>query len=124
MEANYGTTLKIDIDFKPPQSWRLEWIMTRLTLLDILGYTPIDCFEFETTRGLHYYIKIKEHLPPEEINKLQFLLGDDPTRVKINQWRIKRGIKNWNKLYHNVLYRKKDGIIKCPRCQYEFRVME
>ena len=118
------TILKIDIDFKAPKNWRLMWIWTRLELLEMLGYTPIDCFEFETERGLHYYIEIKEQISDETINMLQFLLGDDATRVKINQWRIKRGIKNWNKLFHQVLYRREDNIIECPRCNYKFRVIK
>jgi len=108
--------LKIDLDFKPPKDWMKEWIKTRKFLLKKLGYKPKYIEVFETERGMHIYIKIDEKLDDMEINKLQFLLGDDCTRVKINMWRIERGIPHWNKLFHEVLYRKKRKVIECWYC--------
>jgi len=108
--------LKIDMDIKPPERWLNAWIETRKVLLDHLGFTWISYDIFKTTRGTHIYIYIKEHLPDAEINRLQFLLGDDYTRVKINMWRIEHKIPFWNKLFHRVLYRRKAKVIECYYC--------
>ena len=117
------TMLKIDIDFKPPKPWLEEWIETRRNMLEHLGYEIERISIFDTKRGIHAYIKIKQKISDEETNKLQFLLGDDHTRVKINQWRIKRGIKRWNKLFHRVLYRKKRKTVKCWYCGHEIPII-
>jgi hypothetical protein len=108
--------LKIDIDFQPPERWLKLWIETRFNMLRSLGYTPYSYSTFETTRGIHIYIHLKEELPDETVNMLQFLCGDDPTRVKINQWRIKRKIPHWNKLFFKVKYRKKAKTVTCYYC--------
>jgi hypothetical protein len=110
------TLLKIDIDFKPPKEWMQYWIETREKMLRDFGFTPEYVKVFETTRGIHVYIKIKEDVSAKTTNMLQFLCGDDPTRVKINMWRIERGIPYWNKLFHRVLYRKKQKVIECYYC--------
>ncbi|MBA7698390.1 hypothetical protein ES703_107067 [subsurface metagenome] len=67
-------------------------------------------------RGHHIYIKLCEDVSDIDANYLQFLCGDDMTRVKINLWRIKRGVKRWNKLFHKVLYRKKAKALTCYYC--------
>jgi hypothetical protein len=108
--------LKLDMDFKPSKQWLKEWVETRYFLLEKLGYRAVEHDIFETTRGIHIYIKLDREVSDREANKLQFLLGDDYTRVKINQWRIERGIKNWNKLFHKVLYRKKAKTVTCYYC--------
>jgi len=110
--------LKIDVDYLPPKSWLREWIETRKTILESLGYKVkrIDIFK-SSKRGFHAYIQLDRPIPPQTLNKLQFLCGDDPTRVKINNWRIQRGIKDWNVLYHRVLYRKKAKyLVRCEYC--------
>ena len=108
--------LKIDIDFHPPKEWMMDWVNTRTEMLRKLGYI-VEYFRiFKTKRGLHIYFKLIKNVIAEEANRLQFLLGDDATRVKINQWRIKRGIKRWNKLFHKVLYRKKAKVLECYYC--------
>ena len=108
--------LKIDIDFHPPKEWLMNWVNTRTEMLRKLGYI-IEYFRiFKTKRGLHIYFKLTKDVMAEEANRLQFLLGDDATRVKINQWRIKRGIKRWNKLFHKVLYRRKAKVLTCYYC--------
>jgi phosphopantetheine adenylyltransferase len=57
-------------------------------------------------RGHHIWIHLHEYLDDATINKLQFMLGDDRTRWKINQIRIERGIKRWNILFTDVLWEK------------------
>ena len=108
--------LKVDIDFHPPEEWITDWIMTRWHILAVLGH-DIDYIKmFKTKRGLHFYIKLSKNLDDETANMLQFMMGDDATRVKINAWRIKRGIKRWNKLFHKVLYRRKAKVLTCYYC--------
>lgn len=108
--------LKIDIDFHPPKEWLSEWEGTREDILFMEGYDIEYIKLFQTKRGYHAYIKLLQDVTDEEANRLQFLLGDDQTRVKINQWRIKRGIKRWNKLFHKVLYRRKPKTLECYYC--------
>ena len=113
-----SSMLKIDVDYLPPKQWLEQWIQTRKTILESLGYKVkrIDIFK-SSRRGFHAYIQLDRPVPPTTLNKLQFLCGDDPTRVKINNWRIQRGIKDWNVLYHRVLYRKKAKlVVKCHYC--------
>jgi hypothetical protein len=109
--------LKLDIDFKPPKTWLDEWIRTRKLLLEKLGYDYERFDVFQTERGIHVYITLRQNIKSARtVNRLQWLLGDDATRVKINQWRIERGIRNWNKLYMKVLYRKKAKVVTCHYC--------
>ena len=72
--------------------------------------------ERESTRGRNFFITIRENVDDETINMLQFLLGDDHTRVKINEWRIDRGVKNWNKIFTRKIYRKRTEMIECWYC--------
>ena len=108
--------LKIDLDWKPPDRWLKAWIETRIKMLKNLGHPAKRYDVFKTTRGLHIYFRLFDDVSDEEANFLQFLLGDDITRVKINQWRIKRGIKRWNKLFHKVLFRRKSKVLTCYYC--------
>jgi len=111
------TVLKIDIDFKPPKYWMELWKRTRISMLKELGYDVKRIRIYETKRGLHIFIYLEQEIPDDEIiNMLQFLCGDDATRVKINQWRIKRGFKDWNKLFSDVIYRKKARVVTCFYC--------
>jgi len=106
----------VDLDLKPPKLWRDWWRETRLLMLGYLGYHVERFNEFETSRGYHYYVHLREDVDAETANLLQFLLGDDHTRVKINQWRIERGIRHWNKLFYKTLWRKKRKVIRCYYC--------
>lgn len=108
--------LKVDIDVHPPKEWLNKWLDTREAIIEKEGLSIEYSKTFQTKRGFHAYFKLTKNLPDEEINKLQFLLGDDATRVKINAWRIKRGIKRWNKLFHKVLYRRKAKVLTCYYC--------
>lgn len=108
--------LKIDLDIKPPKEWMVIWYVTRNLILEQLGYKVVKTIQKETQRGLHIYIHLDKPVDDETANMLQFLLGDDHTRVKINQWRIERGVKRWNKLFHRVLYKKKAKVVECWYC--------
>lgn len=121
-------TLKVDVDVKMEGWVYNNWIDTRLLMLRELGkkmkFKVVDIVLTDTKRGHHAYIKIstKNELRPEIINWLQFLCGDDQSRVKINMERIKRGVKHWNKLFERVTYRRRKERVKCPVCGYKFAV--
>ncbi|OYT41350.1 MAG: hypothetical protein B6U78_03080 [Candidatus Aenigmarchaeota archaeon ex4484_224] len=103
--------LKIDIDHKEPfDKWKKEWIETRKKILEFFGFKVEDIVIYESgsKRGYHIYIKIDKEIPDEEINKLQFLLGDDLTRVVINMRRIERGVGYWNVLFSKILRKRSD----------------
>ena len=104
------------MDFHPPKEWMDNWVYTRREMLRTVGFFVEYIKFFKTKRGWHAYIKLDRDIFDETANMLQFLLGDDHTRVKINQWRIKRGIKRWNKLFHKVLYRRKAKVLTCYYC--------
>lgn len=108
--------LKIDIDVNTPEWWRALWIRTRLEMLRWLGCSSVRFNEIKSTRGYNYIIEIDKDLPDETINLIQFLLGDDHTRVKINSWRIERGVKRWNKIFSRKIYRKTSKVIDCWYC--------
>ena len=108
--------LKIDMDWHPPDKWMKAWLASREWMLDMLGCTAKKYRVFKTKRGMHVYFNLYNDVTAEEANYLQFMLGDDYTRVKINQWRIQRGIKRWNKLFHRVLYRRKPKTLSCYYC--------
>ena len=111
------TVLKVDVDYKPPEAWLGYWEQTRKILIKEFGYTLKRMTKHETTKGQNYFIEVEEDLPPEIINMLQFLLGDDHTRVKINAWRIERGIPHWNKIFDRKLWRKEaKEVITCWYC--------
>jgi len=112
-----GTVLKFDVDWKAPKEWRADWILLRQMILEDMFFLTIDdVIEKETTRGFHYYFRVKERITDEGILYLQYLLGDDYSRCKINYWRIERGIKEWNRLFSEVIYRKKQKSVKCKYC--------
>ncbi len=110
------SVLKIDVDYKAPKEWLEYWVETRCMILKGLGFTINRIAEHPTTKGQNYFIELSEELSSNTINMLQFLLGDDHTRVKINAWRIERGIPHWNKIFDRKLWRKGAKIIECFYC--------
>lgn len=111
------TILKIDMDLHPSKQWMQFYKETRKTMLEKLGFKLAGMKVFKTRRGIHIYMTIKgRKITDKEKNMFQWLLGDDHTRVKINQWRILKGIPHWNKLFHKVLYRKKAKVLTCHYC--------
>ena len=113
--------LKIDIDFEAPPEWIDKLLKTRLVILDFLGFYVEKVIPHKSTRGINYFIHIARRnstlmISDMEILMLQFLLGDDQTRCKINKWRIERGIKRWNKLFSRKIYRKTSRYIECYYC--------
>ena len=110
------STLKIDLDIKPPEKWLDLWKITRASILADLGIHITDLREKETEKGWHFWIDVDRDLDENTINMLQLLLGDDHTRVRINTWRIQREIPHWNKLFDRKLWRKETKTITCWYC--------
>lgn len=110
------TMLKVDLDYKAPEKWLLVWEISRRNMLKTFGYSIMRMVRHNTTKGQNYFIEIAEELAPETINMLQFLMGDDATRVKINSWRIERGYQDWNKIFDRKLWRKNQKTIECFYC--------
>ena len=102
-------TLKIDLDLKLPEKWLELFIKSRKIMLEGLGFKVEEIVYRESLRGFHFWIRIEseKRLNDMDINLLQFLCNDDVGRVVINAYRIKRGVKNWNKLFSKVIWRKK-----------------
>ena len=110
--------LKLDIDFKPSLRWLIIWRRERVIMLEKMGY-DVDHISIvpSSKRGIHVFIKLAKKITARTANMLQWLCGDDPSRVDINNWRIERGIENWNILFGKVIYRKDGGYIVCHYCQ-------
>ncbi|RLE65063.1 MAG: hypothetical protein DRJ47_06105 [Thermoprotei archaeon] len=115
--------LKIDIDIKVPEEWIDDWIGSRIAILN--WYFDSDevvqdiVVKPSSKRGYHAWIHLDAgDMPPGEANKLQWLCGDDETRVAINQRRIERGVpwKEANVLFSRVLKRKEYKNEQCENC--------
>jgi hypothetical protein len=112
-------TLKLDFDFRPTKRWLRLWIVGKMAMLKALGYTPGELIIKFKGRGFHAWWNITKSTPftDDEVNMIQWLCCDDVTRVRINRYRTRRGIKKyWNKIFSAVSYRK--PLPKnCQNCQ-------
>ena len=119
------SVVKLDVDWKPPKKWREEWIETRKLILNHLGYKVVKVVEEPSSsrRGSHYWLHLDKKVSDMTLVRLSYLLGDDETRTRINFLRVKRGIKNWNKLFSKVVWRSEPNEI-CKKCHLRKRVIE
>lgn len=114
--------LKIDIDIKVPEDWIEDWVNSRIAILNSYFDSEVVhevIVKPSSKRGYHAWIHIDAgDPPPGEINKLQWLCGDDETRVSINQRRIDRGVpwEDANVLFSRVLRRKEYKNEQCENC--------
>jgi len=72
----------------------LDWFAVRA--VDMV--TEVSC----SGKGLRISILLDKALPDDAVLRMQFLLGDDRTRCRLNLERFKAGISDWN-----VLFRRK-----------------
>jgi hypothetical protein len=79
---------KIDIDILMDEPLLSKFIETRLAILKALKYTCRTYRIKRTEKGYHFWFRIDEKLGPRERADLQFLLGDDQSRVRFNYLRI------------------------------------
>lgn len=102
---------KVDVDLVVPKSWLDLWVKTRKAILECLGMKVDKIIVNESERGFHAWVhaRTKTKLTPTECNFVQWILGDDTGRVRINQRRIYLGFdwKKFNKLFSEVIWRKK-----------------
>jgi hypothetical protein len=103
--------LKLDVDLKVPKEWLEDWLETRRAIYEALGFKILGMVvDKKSERGFHAFVHILSNtkLTPDDLNKLQWLGGDDRGRVLINAWRIKRGVpwERGNKLFDHVIWRK------------------
>ena len=100
---------KTDLDIKLGKKQMKKYIQTRKAIIGSLGYELLRYrVEPSSKRGHHFWWICKgKNLLPSQINFMQFLLGDDWGRCLINSRRIKRGVKEWNKIFDHVIWRRK-----------------
>jgi aspartate carbamoyltransferase regulatory subunit len=109
--------LKLDVDWMPPREWIEEWRRARVLVLEQLyGLRVLAFYVAPSDRGFHAWIHVEGSLSDEDVNRLQFVLGDDATRCKINQWKIEAGVRDWNRLFSKVIWRRRSRYY--ARCQY------
>lgn len=114
------TAIKIDVDWLPPEE-ALNWADEKLEIINKVltdkGYKVVRSTYKLTGRGIHFIAVVEGELKPEELLKLQWLLGDDPTRCEINYRRLKRGtFPQRNILFDKVVWRK-PPTEKCLKCK-------
>jgi hypothetical protein len=114
------TILKLDLDNKLIDYWKEEWLKTRKAILEALNLKleKVIIKESPSKKGYHVWLYVKgKPMNDLEVLRCQSLLGDCPTRCKINYIRItQRNItKWWNKLFAKHLRRFPDP--KCKECR-------
>lgn len=101
------TVLKFDVDVKMSEELLERFVMTRLYILEALGYTPISHKIAETVKGVHAWFEVLETLTEDQMCDLQFLLGDDQPRCRFNYLRKEAGaFKQFNALFSKKLKHK------------------
>jgi len=82
------TYFKVDVDVKMSNDLLDKWILTRVKILEWLGFQLIDFNYTETEKGYHFWFGVQGEHEPKVIAETQFLLGDDQTRCKFNFLRL------------------------------------
>jgi len=97
------TVLKLDVDIKMDEALLETYVMSRLRMVEDLGYTITHHTFRKTEHGYHFWIHLVQELGDEEACRLQFLVGDDHKRCKFNF------LRNEAKVFHefNALFSKK-----------------
>jgi hypothetical protein len=92
-------TLKIDCDWVPPKEYVAEYIGR--VIPSVVGDNLKRVKVLRSKRNLHFVITLNKNVDDDTVCKLQFLLGDDRQRCKMNYTRMIAGMKNgeWNKLF-------------------------
>lgn len=109
---------KVDVDLRI-DDWMEPFKKTRRAILNQLGFEVEEIIDnpSSSSKGHHFFIHAigKGGLSDFDMNRIQFLLGDCQTRVKINRLRIeKRGLqKFWNKMYSIARSVKEHPCAKC-----------
>ena len=97
-----STILKLDLDMdvKTFNKFEIDFYLTRVDMLESLGYNLVNWSATKSTKYIHLKITITPKVDnPTKINILQWVCGDSAMRVMLNQRRIDAGVKKWNKLF-------------------------
>jgi len=106
MEEN--KTLKVDMDWIPPRNYILLYKLLIHKVVEWFSKVKIEkirVYKSRSGEGLHFYIYLDKSLEDEERLILQFLLGDDRNRCKLNWQSIQIGMNDWNKFYRYYEYK-------------------
>ena len=106
------------MDWIPPEGYLnmyeeyIKWILNNINLcrdwIKPIRVLKIIKYMSPSHNGIHFIIKLTEELTDEEKLRLQFLLGDDRKRCRMNWQSIQLGMSDWNKLYISNRYKKID----------------
>lgn len=98
--------IKVDHDRGNPfLLGRLRQFITQLARMTggrVTRADVVDARVYRTRKGHHlrvWFRPERPRLPAEVVLAMQAVLGDDPTRVKMNEGRVARGEVNWNVLW-------------------------
>jgi len=95
---------KVDLDIAPPDDWLKDWIETRKEILSYFGLEAVKIRIASTKRGLHFWFHLDRGVDFETLMKIQFLLGDDHSRVYFSRQRL--GFKRFRDKF-NILFSEK-----------------
>jgi hypothetical protein len=118
-KLKFKRCLHMDWDFRPTKGWIRKYLEVIINTYEYLGYKVEEVIMKKRGRGFHIWVHIisKKPFTEDEVNMLQWIGGDDITRVRINRYRTRRGMKMmWNKLFSRVIWRK-DLPKNCQKCR-------
>jgi len=119
MQGQTLTMLHGDWDFTPSEHWQQVWKENAVAMLERMHFKIDDIIMKPSKgsgKGIHLWIHIRgRKLSESDKNMLQWLIClDDPTRVRINILRTKRGLKQfWSKLFSHARNVKEHPCAKC-----------
>ncbi len=103
IEMEKARVLKIDKDCFVDREWRKNYLRLTLSVCRSFGLRVDSIKRCRSRRkGEHYYVEVEPPVEPELANQLQYLLGDDASRVDFNRARIRSGLNEWNKLFEEA----------------------
>jgi hypothetical protein len=94
------SVLKIDKDCFVDRDWVEDYV--HVVVIPVCSFFGVAVKSVKICnskrKGQHFYIEI-EPVDANLANRLQWLLGDDCSRVDFNRARIESGLTEWNKLF-------------------------
>lgn len=93
--------LKLDFDWDPPEVFKARKRSAIFAVCKAFGFRAnrVDEQVSASGKGYHVEVQVTEVLSDEDVLFLQWCLGDDSTRCRLNYARVKAGVENWNKLF-------------------------
>ena len=91
--------IKIDMDWRPPEGYLEHYRNLIITVLHQWAIFDFTVEREKSKHGWHFVIKIDDEIEDEICLLLQFILGDDRTRCRLNYARWKAKIPDLNKLF-------------------------